>query len=531
MKKFLILFLFSLFCSATVSAQNGEIGLLSWEITDGALIISGDGEIPDFSMYSLPPWKSWREIITSIDIRDGVIGIGVSAFDELTKAISVSIPSSVTTIRASAFGSCILLTSITIPASVTFIDNTSFLYSSIAHIWVDEANPYYSSIDGVLFNRDETTLIVFPPGRTGIYTIPEPVAIISGYAFAFCTQLTSVIIPQSVSTINNHAFYRSGITSIALSAYVSKIEENAFSGCALMTSISVDEANQIFSSKDGVLFNKNMTTLVAFPSGITGDYTIPESVHTIGTSAFWECKLSAVTIPHSVTAIQSFAFRLSGHMRSITIPSSVTSIGFFAFLDCYGLNSVVLPASVTNISEGVFFGCNNLTEIINTNPTPQMLMQSINYSIFSGTIYNSCILRVPAGSVDNYKNTELWNEFIYIEAIETEITLDKKEIYLLAGASDKLAGTVTGSVNYPEVILWTSSRMDVATVDVSGKVIAGSQGTTVISAFIGSEEATCSATVIEPGKSSVSEAINNSETENMRINLYIKPLEKIIIYL
>jgi len=523
-KNIIIIFLFGLFYTGIVySQQSGEDGTITWELVDGMLTISGDGPMPDY-YGKLTPWNAHKEMITSIVIGEGVTSIGSSAFHTCYNITSVILCSTLTAIGINAFALCENLLSITIPASVTSIGEGVFSGCyALTSITVEASNPNYISEDGVLFNNTKTTLLVFPCGIKGSYVIPETVNTIGNGAFEMSSRLTSVIIPQSVLSIGNYAFYRSGITSLSIPSSVTSIGDNALAGCSNMTSISVDTANPEYVSEDGILFNKDTTTLVAFPSGRWGDYTIPESVDTIGTAAFWECKLSSVTIPNSVLSIGIMAFRLSGNLKSITIPSSVKSIGYFAFLDC-GLTSVIIFSPETEIGGGAFDGCGELSEIVNYSPTPHVLPPNGYFKVFTDAIFPSCILRVPAASVESYRNAETWKMFYHIKAIEEKLKIDIKEMYLLTDATTVVTATIADELKLYDVV-WSSTQPEVATVDNNGKVKSLKTGTTVITASVDIYEAGCAVTVIEAGNSTIEGTINNAGTKNLRVNLFIKTEE------
>ena len=513
----------SIEATSTVFVFPGATEQFTWDIRNDVLIITGNGPMPEYINNDLRPWYEQREMITSVVIGEGVTSICKGAFHSCHNITSVYIPPTVTMIGEDAFRLCYRLTSVTIPSSVIYIGNGLLSgCSELTSISVDGTNQYYSSEDDVLFNKDKTTLLAFPAGKSGSYIIPETVNTIGDFSFQTC-KLTSVVIPHSVLYIGKSSFYRSSITSLSLPASIISIGDNALSGCSAMTSISVDAANPEYSSKDGVLFNKDATTLVVFPSGIWGDYTIPESVDTIAFSAFWESKLSSVTIPHSVLSIGTMAFRLNGNLTSITIPSSVKSIGYCAFLDS-GLTSVVIPASVIDIDAGVFEGCNNISKIVNNSPTPQILPIDINHGVFPDVIFSSCILHVPSASVDSYRNAEIWKMFHNIKAIEEELTIDKKELYLLTGATAVITVTVSDELN-PNDIVWNSNQPEVATVDNNGIVKAIQVGTTVITASFGTNQARCTVTVIERGKSIIEGTITNGNSGNTRVNLFINTEE------
>jgi len=146
---------------------------------------------------------------------------------------------------------------------------------------------------------------------------------------------------------------------------VTGIGRYAFSGCSSLTSINVDNNNEYYSSSGGVLFDKNQTILICYPAGKTeSNYTVPNSVTTIGDSAFLDCSaLTSVTIPDSVTSIREHAFYYCSSLASVTIPDSVTSIGEWAFSNCSSLKSMTIPNSVTSIGSSAFRGCSSLVSM------------------------------------------------------------------------------------------------------------------------------------------------------------------------
>ena len=169
----------------------------------------------------------------------------------------------------------------------------------------------------------------------------------------------SVVIPNTinnvaVTAIGKSAFYGcNGLTSVTIPNSVTSIGELAFSFCRL-TSIDVDQGNLSYKSVNGVLFNKALTTIIKYPEQKSGIYEIPNSVTSIGHSAFIGCNgLTSVLIPNSVKSIGDWAFYGCG-LTSVTIPNSVTSIGASAFATCEGLTSVTIPNSVTSIGASAF---------------------------------------------------------------------------------------------------------------------------------------------------------------------------------
>ena len=242
---------------------------------------------------------------------------------------------------------------------------------------------------------------------TGSVTIPDKVnyngktysvTSIGDYAFALCSGLTSVTIPNSVTAIGNWAFRDcSGLTSVTIPNSVTSIGSGAFQGCSGLTSITIPNSVTAIGS-----------FMFGWCSGLTS-ITIPNSVTSIGYYAFFECSgLTSVTIPNSVTSIGQSAFHRCSGLTSITIPNSVTSIGESAFSNCSGLTSVTIGNSVTAIGSGAFSGCSGLTELVSLAPIPPVC----NAGVFGNVDKSLCTLKVPKGSKDAYSQADGWKDFV-----------------------------------------------------------------------------------------------------------------------
>jgi hypothetical protein len=275
-----------------------------------------------------------------------VTAIGEGAFRYNYYLTSINIPASVTAIGDEAFQLCYNLASVNIPASVTAIGDKAFSSCvNLAYINVDELNTAYTSVDGVLFNKNRQLLICYPAGKVGgAYTIPSSVIGIGYSAFFGCDKLTSITIPTSVIFIMPSAF--SGcdkLTSITIPSSVTEIWPSAFAFCDSLINIYVDLYNTEFMSVSGVLFDKSGRSLIRYPSGRSGAYSVPSSVTVIVETAFSASEnLTSVILPSSVTAIGDMAFALCDKLASVIIPSSVRTIGDRAFFLCPSLKSVTL---------------------------------------------------------------------------------------------------------------------------------------------------------------------------------------------
>ncbi len=208
-----------------------------------------------------------------------------------------------------------------------------------------------------------------PTDTSGAIVIPSklggyPVTSIGEFAFSHCGGLTSVTIPSSVTNIGWRAFICcSNLTSMTIPASVKSLGEGVFIECTSLKAVTVETGNPAYVSKNGVVFTKDGKTLLRYPGGKTGSYSIPSGVKNIGKCALRACPgLTSVTIPNSVTNIGYGAFVASG-LKNVTIPNSVKSIEEFAFMGCDSLTSVTIPSSVTTIGHGAFSACSGLNTL------------------------------------------------------------------------------------------------------------------------------------------------------------------------
>lgn len=291
--------------------------------------------------------------LTSIIFSGNVTKIGSDAFKDCTNLKQIVLPETVIEIGSYAFGNCSDLTSINIPKGTNKIGYGAFYNCSS------------------LVNID----------------IPEKITIIESQTFYACKSLQAVIIPSSVQTIGSYAFLGcNSLNSIAIPASVTKIGEEAFIYCNALTSFTVEESNKNFSALDGVLYNKDRTTLYYCPNARAGSFSIPNSVTSVGHAAFAYCKnLTNIVIPNTVKKISSNAFRFCTGITSFTIPDSVDAIGYYALSDNSGLASVTINSTVPpalNTSLLPFNNCQNLATI-----------------------------KVPAASLEVYKEAAGWSGY------------------------------------------------------------------------------------------------------------------------
>lgn len=208
------------------AATSGTCGdNLTWTLDDeGTLTISGTGAMEYFYNYSDVPWNDLATSIVKVIISDGITNISDYAFGMCTNLISVSISESVTDIGLETFGKC----------------------SKLETIAVASGNKEYSSIDGIVYNKDKTSLWVYPAGKQEtMFSIPESVKSIEFAAFEGCPNITNVIIPDSVTYIGNYSFYKcTNLTSVTIPKSVSWIGRGAFSKCSNLKNVYFTDSEQ-----------------------------------------------------------------------------------------------------------------------------------------------------------------------------------------------------------------------------------------------------------------------------------------------
>lgn len=320
--------------------------------------------------------------------------IGKGAFAQCKSLSSFTFPQTVKSIGENAFIGCDLLTSIVIPSLVTKIENRTF--ESCANL---------------------TTL-----------SIHSSVTEIGSCAFMSCHNLQSLSIPNSVTTIGEAAFYYCyHLPNISIPASVISIGERAFANCG--GPFIVDATNPNYIAQDGMLFSKDLTSLLQCPPLMYGTCVVPSSVLQIASHAFSNSKLSKITIPNSVTSIGEYAFYNCKSLDEINIPTSVTILELGVFRDCNLLTEITIPSSITTIKSSALMGCSKLNAIYCEKTIP-VYLATVSL-VFDMIDKSTCTLYVPMGSKNVYQAAAQWSDFTKIEEYNVQTSILEKGVNLL----------------------------------------------------------------------------------------------------
>lgn len=383
--------------------MRGETG----DFTIPSKVKGTDGNI--YSVTRLGKYSFGNCSFTSVSIPNSITSIGEMAFLGCSGLTSIKIPESVASIEDYAFYECSGLTSIKIPESVISIGSFAFskcssLYSIIIPKNVNSFG-YFVFYDCSYLH---TVIVLCSPtnidmGSKQLFkdcnNITEAVFDCSTVTPILCdqTSLKRVTLKESVTTIEDHAFYGcSNLNTITISNSVTSIGDVAFFKCTGLKSITIPNS-VITIGKEAFRACESLSTV-----------KIGNNVTSIGEGAFLECiGLITVTIGNNVTSIGDFAFFQCGSLKSVNIPGSVRSIGCFAFKDCSSLNSITIPKGVSFIDSGAFRNCSALAAIYAEATEPI----KVEYWLFEGVDTDNCVLYVPKGCVDKYRGATAWGNF------------------------------------------------------------------------------------------------------------------------
>ncbi len=300
-----------------------------------------------------------------------------------------------------------------IPETIKKIGSNALTCSELTEIEVHPDNGYFCDVDGVLYNKDVTMIVYYPEEREELsYTVPATVTELGEYCFHYGGKLEKITLPEGLKRIGQRAFYFvdtlkeinlpeglesiesnafigcseltdirvpdsvtdlgwsvfdscSGLENVYLGSGIQSIEGELFTGCSSLVSITVSQDNQLLCVENGVLFNKDKTKLMKYPSKKEDkSYTIPSTVTTVGREAFYNVEyLESIDIPNSVEIFEESAFWDLHELRYVEIPDSVTSIET-SFSNCPKLERILIGKNVDfRNNYNVFRDCDSLVAI------------------------------------------------------------------------------------------------------------------------------------------------------------------------
>lgn len=358
--------------TTTVSTDTKSDVTWNYDSTTATLTFSGKGDIDELINDSDTPWKKYMNDIQYINLTKNVFSSKEKVFSKYPNLVSVD---------------------------------------------VDKNNPYYTSENGVLFNKDKTELFVYPACKTdSTYVVPSTVKIIGDYSFYTCNQpekitipngvkeiptscfekcknlksvvlpnsildisfsafedcenLANVNIPNNVKTINYRAFRNcTNLKSVYVPKSTTTLYNGTFSDCTGLESINVDKNNKKYTSVSGVFYDKKKVTLIQYPSSKKAtSFTVPNTVKTIESEAFSCSKyLKSVTIQNSVTDLGSDTFTCCVNLEKVTLPNSIKVIKDGVFSNCTKLKYINIPNSVKEIQYDAFYHCESLKSVVIPN--------------------------------------------------------------------------------------------------------------------------------------------------------------------
>lgn len=289
-----------------------------------------------------------------------VVSLGEMAFYGASLS-GLTIPASVTQIKEACFRGASGLTTINVSASVTNIEMWALAAKGLNSINVDENNPNYISINGILFSKDTSTLVECPRGKSGTITLPQNTRHIAPCAFCDCKSITGVSLPDGLSSIDFWAFTGSDrLNNIVIPSSVSYLGDNLFAGCSALTNLTIAEGNTRYYMDENAIYSVGGDTLVSCHK--SADTVILPSTLRVVSGFMFNSNVKYIYVPDEVTTITSNAFSYSS-LECIVLPSYLERMDDYAFDYCTSLASVSMPLTLDTMGRACFELCTNLSSI------------------------------------------------------------------------------------------------------------------------------------------------------------------------
>ena len=309
--------------------------------------------------------------VESVELPRSLVKIGPSAFSMCEKLSKINLSDNIKIIGKGCFFGCTALSNVRLPANLKEISEELFQGSGIAKIIIPASvtkiggDAFWSaeSLGTVEFEKDSQCRGIGPKAfnfsAISSINIPDTVNTIGEKAFSNCAKLKTIGIEKTgggLVSVGSEAFLRTAISEFHIPGTLRYFDPDAIKGCKELEKVTVDENHPNYSSEDGVLFNKKKSALYLFPEKkASEEYSIPETVKSIGAYAFTETKLKKVIFPKKLKDIDNFAFYKAEAIEEALIPEGVEFIGRMAFSNCQALKNLQLPDTLTTIEPGAFY--------------------------------------------------------------------------------------------------------------------------------------------------------------------------------
>ena len=417
---------------------DDTVKITKYKGTDESIVIPSEIDGKKVTVIGSSAFYGFKSL-KNIEIPDGITSIENYAFCQCWSITSLSVPESVTSIGTGAFRFCGDLKEIKLPSNLTVLSDSLF---------GADANLEY-----ITFGDAE---------KTDTVIIPETVQKMGNYVFMNCEKIKNIKLPSNLKSIGKTCFQGCiSLTGLFIPQSVESIGGGIFGDCDALQSVEIEDENNNFIFKDGILYDvKNGILVSAVNSLISEKVIVDECTKTIDYYAFADCdNLYEIEIPQGVVNIGEKAFARLDNLKNIDIPDSVTNITTLAFYRCNGLVSVQVPGSVTAIKNGTFRECNNLKKVILNEGITGIeqyafydceLLEEISIPGTVTTVGNSAFYRCK-----NLKNIEIpegvtkidGSAFIFCSSLE-QIKLPQSLVSIGSGAFDNCTSLI--SVELPD---------------------------------------------------------------------------------
>lgn len=426
--------------------------------------------------------------LKNIDLPDNITTISSTAF-QYSGLISIELPIDLVTIGDRAFQSCLSLESVVFHDNVTTLGQQVFIYcSALKNVVL--SNTLSSVNRGIFASCTSLKTIELPDSLTVIgdsmfsgcsslkyVKLPGEATSLGSSVFASCTSLETIDLPDTISSIGSLAFSETAIESITIPASVTSINTTAFSKAYKLREFIVEEGNENFSVRDGILFSSE--TPYIHPNVLCGDdetWTVPEYITSLPSQFFAYKTAGTVVIPSTVTEMVQKQLFYFSYIKEIIIETPITSIGDQMFYYAKGLEKIVIPDSVTTIGNNAFSYCDALKEVIipesvvSIGTTLFANCNSINYLEIRSSCPDICNIFASPNMYETSSGVYLDNQISYTtwsSSLETLIlaendyftvvdnvlyTKDMKTLVLYPGGLTQSEFTVPEGVTRIEVL-------------------------------------------------------------------------------